>query len=413
MRAGLDVRWITILAASALAGCFDSSNDDDGGTGVAAQYYVAVGNSLTAGYQSGGLRADWQKESYPALLAKQMGVDADFQIPFIDSPGIGSKVGGVTVQPLALDSTGKSIAAPKPLTVDPATLLPNKGLNRPYNNLGVPGCSTHDFLYASDSNSSFPQGNGFFNIVLRPGVMGGLSMMRQAILLKPTILTMWIGNNDILGGITAGTVIEGGTVTPAASYAAMMDAALDTLLRETQAHIFLANIPSITTIPFVTTVPTWIFKPDFTPAVDTSTKFLTQEDNVKYVLLPALSQIQAGKGVPTALGGSGEKLSATLTLTEEEAATAAGLTDAYNAYLKAKCEANPDRLTLVDIDGLLHKLLNGEIAGLSAKFALLDPAHSAFSLDGIHPNSAGYKQVANTYIDAINSALGKDYKHVE
>jgi len=38
-----------------------------------ASSYVAVGNSLTSGFQSGGLREDWQRESYPALIAKQMG----------------------------------------------------------------------------------------------------------------------------------------------------------------------------------------------------------------------------------------------------------------------------------------------------------------------------------------------------
>ena len=66
----------------------------------------------------------------------------------------------------------------------------------------------------------------------------------------------------------------------------------------------------------------------------------------------------------------------------------------------------------MDINALLEKLLKGEIAGLSGVFPLLDPEHSAFSLDGVHPNAKGYQQVANTYIDAINSAMGKNYPHV-
>jgi hypothetical protein len=405
---------ITIIAAaaSALAGCFDGSSGNDGDSGIAGQYYVAVGNSLTAGYQSGGLRSDWQKASYPALLAKQMGVDADFQIPFIEAPGIGSKQGGITIEPLSLDSTGKGIAPYKPLTVSPSSLLSNKGLNRPYNNLAVPGCTTRDFIFASDSSTSQSGNNGFFDIVLRPGVMNGLSMMRQAILLQPTILTMGIGSNDILGGITSGDVREGVTVTPVAYYSQLMDAALDTLLRETNAHIFLSNIPSITSIPFVTTVPTWIPDSTFTrPLSDTSLKFSTAESDVRFVLLPALALIQKGHGIPKPYG-LGDSLSASVTLTATEAATATKLIDGYNAYLKAKCEAKPDRLTLVDMNGLLAKLIKGEIPGLSGKFPLFDPEHSAFSLDGVHPNSKGYKEVANLNIDAINSALNKSYKHV-
>jgi lysophospholipase L1-like esterase len=84
----------------------------------------------------------------------------------------------------------------------------------------------------------------------------------------------------------------------------------------------------------------------------------------------------------------------------------------YNAYLKAKCDADTSRLTLVDVNGLMQKLLAGQIPGLSATFPLLDPSHSAFSLDGVHPNAAGYREVANLYIDAINKALSKNYSHV-
>jgi hypothetical protein len=407
-----DFQWITVLAAFALAGCVNSSTSGVEESGIESQYYVAVGNSLTAGYQSGGIRSDWQKESYPALLARQMGMDEDFQLPLIESPGIGSKQGGVTIEPLALDASGKAIAAPKALTVSPATLLSNKGLIRPYNNLAVPGCTTRDFLYASDSSTSQSGNNGLFDIVLRPGVLNKLSMMRQAILLQPTILTMGIGSNDILGGITSGDVREGVTVTPVAFYSQMMDAALDTLLRETTAHIFLSNIPSITSIPFVTTVPTWIPNATFTaPAVDTGFKFSTVESDVRYILLPALGLVSEGHGVPMP-GGKGDSLAAKYTLTATEAATATRLIDGYNAYLKGKCDANPARLTLVDMNGLLAKLIKGEIPGLSGKFILFDPAQSAFSLDGVHPNSKGYREVANLHIDAINSALHTDYKHV-
>src|SRR5690606_18894194 len=257
-------------------------------------------------------------------------------------------------------------------------------------------------------------GNGLFNIVLRGGLFRNAGMMRQAIKLQPEIMTLWIGNNDILGGITNGTVIEGVSVTPLAAYADMMDRALDTLLRETSAHIFLANIPSIVTIPFVTTVPTYVFDPKtFQPAIDTATKFLTAEADVEYVLLPALSEIAERKGIPQTMGGTGTPLAGTMTLTRAEAAAADALTEGYNAYLSAKAASNPDRLTLVDINVLLSRLAAGEIAGLTSNFVLLDPAHTALSLDGIHPNSKGQKEIANHFLKAINGALGRNYPRVE
>lgn len=404
-----------VLASLALAGCFDSSNNDDGSdNGIKSQYYVAVGNSLTAGFQSGGLRKDFQEASYPVLLAKAMGLD-DFQIPAIDTPGIGStKILGQNTVPLFLDDKGSPTT--RLLGKDVSTLLLNSALTRPYNDLGVPGATTRDFMHAYDSASSQSGNNGFFNIVLRGGVLNNTSMMRQAILLKPSVLTMWIGNNDILGGITAGTVIEGATVTPVAAYSAMMDSALDTLTRETptSTRIFLANIPSITTIPFVTTIPPVVINPKTNaPVLDSSghpIPLVTQEKNVKYVLLPALSLIGKGIGVPKALGGTDSALAANLTLTADEVATAEKLTDGYNAYLKSKADAKPDRITLVDVNALLTRLLNKQVGDLTATFPLLDSAHSAFSLDGIHPNAKGYREVAKLYLTVIDSTLGKSYK---
>ncbi|MGB9774817.1 MAG: hypothetical protein ACPL4I_12535, partial [Bacteroidota bacterium] len=50
--------------------------------------FVAIGNSLTAGYQSNALFQSAQVYSFPALIAKQAGV-TDFQQPLISDPGIG------------------------------------------------------------------------------------------------------------------------------------------------------------------------------------------------------------------------------------------------------------------------------------------------------------------------------------
>lgn len=407
---------LSLCAAGALfTGCFTSEDDDDSND-AAGQAYVAVGNSLTAGFQSGGLRQDWQEVSYPVLIAKQIGM-ADFQIPTIKSPGVGrakTPTGGNTT-PLYYDTATKAIkydAFDANTTV--SSLLTNSTLNRPYNNLGVPGATTKDFLYAYDSSSGQVPGNGFFNIVLRGSLNLNQSMMRQAIRLKPQLLTMWIGNNDILGGITLGTVVEGVTVTPSAAYGAMINAAIDTLLAETNANIFVANIPSIPTIPFVTTIPPVVLNPATNqPVLDSANKPIplkTQETGVQYVLLTAQAEMAGPdkRGIPAALGGKDSLLQANFTLTATEVATANKLVKEYNDILKARAEADA-RVYLVDVNGLLDRLNKGEITGLSSKFFSLDPANTAFSLDGIHPNAKGYKAIANLFLEAINAGLGSSY----
>ena len=396
----------------ALAGCIgDDDDDDDDGAFEDASSYVAVGNSLTSGFQSGGLREDWQRESYPALIARQMGIE-DFQLPIIDSPGLGSaSIGDLPATPLDLDPASRTIR-PKLLGVPAASLLSNRLLPRPYDNLGVPGATTLDFLQAHDSTTSQSPGNGFFDIVLRGGMFHNNTMLRQAISLRPKVMTVWIGNNDILGGVTSGTIVVGTTVTPVAVYSALMDKALDTLLRETDAHLFLANIPSITSIPYVTALPRSPFDPATFQPIDTSARFLTQESDVRYVLLPALAALLQGTGLPQPMG-SGDSLPANLTLTEQEVADAEDLVESYNAYLKGKADANPDRITLVDVHALLDQVTAGLIPGLSGKFPLVDQESSGFSYDGIHPNSKGYKEVANLFLEAMNSALDEDFPLVD
>lgn len=392
-----------------LTGCFDDDDDDDLGGNSG---YVAVGNSLTSGFQSGGLREDWQKASYPAVIAQQMGID-DFQLPLIDSPGIGAaKILGRPATPLDLD-TASGTVIPKLLDVPVSELLLNRSLPRPYDNLGVPGATTLDFLQAYDSNSAQSQGNGFFNIVLRGGLFQNATMLRQAIKLKPRIMTVWIGNNDILGGVTSGTIVVGTTVTPASAYAALMDKALDTLLRETEAHLFVANIPAVTAIPFVTTVPSFLFDPKTFLPVDTAAFLITEETDVKYVLLPALAELLKGVGIPEAAGGTGEPLAGKFTLTTTEVADADGLVAAYNAYLQGKADADPDRITIVDVHKLLNDVTAGLVPGLNGKFPLLDSANTVFSYDGIHPNSKGYKQVANLFLETMNAELGKNFPLAE
>ncbi len=49
--------------------------------------YVAIGNSLTAGVQSGGLVDKFQNVSFPALIAESARLGA-FEMPLVSEPGI-------------------------------------------------------------------------------------------------------------------------------------------------------------------------------------------------------------------------------------------------------------------------------------------------------------------------------------
>ena len=81
------VRFLAPLALAVFIGACDdeSLNPPMADGGVLFVRYVAVGNSITAGFQSGGINGASQDESYAVLLAGQMGTT--FNIPRLNSPG--------------------------------------------------------------------------------------------------------------------------------------------------------------------------------------------------------------------------------------------------------------------------------------------------------------------------------------
>ena len=100
-----------------MTACDDGPTPDPMGT-LDFSRYIAIGNSLTAGYQSGALLSDGQDNSYPKLITKQVDatdVDENYTMiqPLIDYPGIGGADGGV-LELTVVD--GKHIVARSTLT---------------------------------------------------------------------------------------------------------------------------------------------------------------------------------------------------------------------------------------------------------------------------------------------------------
>src|SRR5213080_2079680 len=78
------------LGAIAIAACGDADKmvlgpvDPTGG--AMFKNYVAIGNSITAGWQSGGINDSLQRLAYPVLVAAAMGGDR-FYYPSLTAPG--------------------------------------------------------------------------------------------------------------------------------------------------------------------------------------------------------------------------------------------------------------------------------------------------------------------------------------
>ena len=200
--------------AAALAAC--SPTDSHNVLGPAApsggalfRSYVSLGNSITAGYQSGGINDSTQRAAYPVLLARAMGTS--FVYPSLTMPGCPPPIANFQTQARVGPAVPNNCALRNPALVSDRV-----------NNVAVPGATSFDPTNLSTSASN----------ALTTLVLGGETQVQRALQAKPTFATVWIGNNDVLGpalvGLLSPTPPYSPGVTPTATftanYAAMMNA---------------------------------------------------------------------------------------------------------------------------------------------------------------------------------------------
>lgn len=367
--------------------------------------YIAIGNSLTAGYQDGGLHVAGQSYSYPQQIASALGYPAgSFVQPLINHPGIGSSETGddeTTASVLHWTGTGIGLVGVTP-TVEVPNLLLASSWPVPYSNLGVPGATTYDMLYCTDSSNSQSPGNGYFDFILRNPTFGDITMIDQAINRGPTLVTCWIGNNDILGGATSGEPEVGVNITPTVNFQAMYEGILDKIAAETMLQsgwepmIMTANIPSISSAPYF--MPPAVFE-----AIIGSP--LPYVEEPAYVLFPALSYVSSGGVLP---------IPEEYTLDQAEVDVVEAMVVEYNDVIATAAaargvmvyDANAALAEMTDIQRT-HFLALLPAAGYDVATAA---SMTEFSLDGIHPNSHGYSLVAQGFLDLINGAFGTEFE---
>jgi hypothetical protein len=407
---------------------------------------VAVGNSLTAGVQSSGLVDEFQMNSYPYLIAKQIGKAGEFQQPLISPPGVAEidTSTGVVYGPLKFENgqVVKGDLVPGGIAGIPA-LLTNASLLRAYDNLGLPGADLNDILTAT--------GGGFFDAILRNPYFGNTTALEQAKSLNPTLILLWIGNNDILGAaLVGGDPSQITSISDFRSRYISIIAELSTI-RDGKVVLVMADIPDVSDIPYVnlldnliyraipalginTPVPV-VFNSSFQPILfDTTTALylplITEESltEVSHVLLPFLAEYWArGLGIPDSatlvdfglsddlvstlvkrmleedLKMSGQPIPGSLTLTNMENAMIEMAVTNFNQVIFELTQQNEN--LFVNANALLKLLNTTGIDGYNGKFVYFDQANTAFSLDGVHPNNGGYALIANEFIKVMNQFL--------
>ena len=360
--------------------------------------YVAMGDSLTAGFSSGSLVRTYQVNSYPALIYREAtGKTTGFEQPLVSPPGI----------PGILRLTG---LFPTVITATPGLGQPlNLNLPRPYNNIAVPGATLHDLLTKTQSTSA----NDITDLILRKQ---GATQLQEGLALHPTFVSLWIGNNDALGAATSGIAIEGVTLTPPDQFTADYNTVVNAITA-TGAKMVVANIPDVTSIPFVTTIPRFLVNPRNNQIVlinGQPVPLIGPDGPLQagdFVLLTASAELAQGRGIPVAAGGTGLPLSDTSVLSAAEAATIKAHVAAYNNTIRTVATAKG--LAFVDANATLRDLATNGIAIGGIDFGSAFLTGGIFGYDGVHPTAFGYAYIANQFIDSINTQFGGSIPEVD
>ncbi len=340
------------------------------------QGYYALGDSLTAGFQDGGLVDYYQKVSFPALLAKNAGVE-DFALPLISPPGI------PPLLQLFVNSSGQIYLAPCSNTYGVPENLYYNGI---YNNLGVPGATTYDMLGTVSDG-------GFHDIILR----GLGTQLQLGIAANPKLVTLWIGNNDVLGAVAHGKVIEGQTITPLRDFTANLTAIVGALATHTGAKIVMINIPQVDLIPFVTYIKPYVQVQGQKVYLIGPNGPLTDEDRV---LLTAQEYLAQGYGIPQQLGGNGLPLPDEVVLDAHERAVVEERVSQFNSVISQL--ASQFNIPVLDVNELLQKACTEGIIVGGVKLTCQYLTGGIFSLDGVHLSTLGYAILANELIKLMN-----------
>ena len=289
-------------------------------------------------------------------------------------------------------------------------------------------------------------------------------MQALATRINPTFFSFWIGANDILLYSLSGGDQGGETLTPDANFQFAYSSMINSLTANGAKGV-VANIPSITSIPYFNTVKWNGLTMDATQASGANSNpqlvgynqalqgaagaglitqaeaaartitfaagdnaFVVTDGSLTSIVLPPGSgnpplpnmrqikgnehiiMVTPGDSLRCAGWGSSKPLAENYTLLDSEVNGINAKVASYNSFIKS--QANTKGLAFVDANKIMSELETGLVYdGVTYNAAYV--SGGAFSLDGVHPNTRGYAIIANSFIDAINSTYGAKVPKVD
>lgn len=419
---------------------------------------VGVGDSLTAGVQSGGLSGvpipgganagpagttitmpPTQQNGFYALVFAQANPAINLSDPVNSPLPLMKPLGGILVPttsgfpaPVTNYCDANQIAANQFATAGAMRLNPNQ---TPLD-VAIPGQTLKESLYMVGPTSdcaiaaapaSFPanivglnslimsEGENFSPVMFSFGP--GVPQVNAAAALHGQLATVWLGSNELLKFI-----FSGGN-SPVPSFADFQNDMNDAIarLQGSGAKVAVATLVDVLGAGTFFPVTGSPVRPSYAqqisgalqaqgvpkPAADAVAGQYAGAEIAQTGLTPGgLFTLNAFLNTLAAIKGSQPPptIPASQVVTASLAAQAQGLNDGYNAAIRAAVAANSGAI-LVDINKTVRTAAAaGGIPINPPKCCSFIYGGGFFSLDGIHPSNTGYAVIAKTFIDSINAA---------
>lgn len=412
-----NIHLIAIAAVASLAAC-SLDNDTlgsrpDAPEGTIFNSYVALGTSIGAGIQSGGINDSTQRQAYPYLLAQAMGLTpgVNWGYPSLNAPGCpapytniltGARVGGAPATACALRA--------------PSSTAPYM------NNVSIPSLRAAQVLDVTDLTFGATD-----TLKLAQFITGSLNPIEHAMRASATFVTLEVGANDVLGAATRGNAA---LLTPLADFQATFEAIADELDGLTGGNVAVFNVPNVTVIPHFSAGVVFFCLKTGAPGcpVPATAPYSSAGFTVDASCAPAAAggvgdqmlvgftatgtitsvlsaggaaTLNCGAATATYNAGAGDVPTGPV-LSQATVAAIATRVGEINGYLQT--EATSRGYAFVDINGLLDSV---RTAGGIPRFPSFTTPSTLFgayiSLDGIHPSGAGHQLIARRAAAAINT----------
>lgn len=447
--------FLLLLSIAFLAACERKIDEfQPSANGVDFSKFVAVGNSLTAGYADGALYTGdkiGQDASIANIIAKQLGTvgNLGFTQPLMpNATGV-----GVTMTPVGpyfttkytlqylygknCDGSSDGIVSIRPALLDPtadqatlyADLFGPSPVAKPYNNMAVPGATVQSIFYDRYGDPTL-DGHPFNPFFVRMASAPNATVLGDALVQNPSFFYYWLGNNDVLGSALAGTDLA---MTPVDTFQKYTTYAISSLVGENQRKGVVGNIPDITTAAYFNAIP-WnslyfarqgqadsaslLYQLYGHPEIDFNQgyngwvylnaagemKQMTAADKL-LMNVPQDSMKCFGMGVGNPYTLTPYPFPNKYVLDASEISNIQARVNAFNQVIRglaqnfnlALCDMNSNMKYLGSAEGLYFDGVN---------FTLKFVTGGAFSTDGLHLCPRGNAITANFFIQAINAKYG-------